>query len=132
MSTNVTKFGIRAHIPQLDTKSNKEVREFFRGLGFVPMEDGPEDQDNTPYYQGGDKESVGTTYPIMVYKKGWGLEHLFHYEKDGSTAGKEIRTLSDIMECTNTMTNDYGIDSDNTLVFAYTWYRGGDEPVFFK
>lgn len=132
MSTNVTKFGIRLGLPELNGKSNQEIRRFFVEKGFT-RDKFDEDDEETPLFT---EEycthlSVNKTYPIRGYNGGWGVEHLLYYEKDGEEKGDSMRSLNHIYEESKKLADEYGRDMEDVYVFSYTYYTGGDEPVFF-
>ena len=133
MSTNITKFGIRAKLYNLNGKSPEEVLEYFAGKGFH-LEDPEEDFESYPVFKEGFhlKDSVNKTYPIRSGQTGeWGIEHLYYYSTDGNEKGSTSKYMETIYEDMRVLETEYDVDIEQIIIFSYTYYNGGDEPISF-
>ena len=80
-------------------------------------------------------EYNGKYQPSHQYKGDrWGIDMVLHHETDYDTK-IEMQTngisLAEFLTLSQEMENKFGIDKSQVRLISYTWYNGGDEPVFF-
>ena len=135
MSYNESKTVLRFEIPHLRGKSCGEVYEYFKPI-IGEADEVDEWNGEIDYFH---YERHRPLIPVfeMTYDKSKddkvGVDYILCYENDyGKRQGKANHSIAELTELSEKVAKKFGLDASMGRVVSYTWYNGGDEPIYFE